>query len=234
MSAEQPTPEEFARHIAESVAALDLLKSQICGMYAVLQQRDKNRSENVQALVDAEVKLQGLLGQFPKDPITLAGIQSATGRIEQVALDIPKEIRTFMFKGVEAMATAFANKTEPQVNAIGAAANEATLAANGYALTRKRSVYVPAAVAGVTALVVAAILAVAAVWWWVPARADIEAQRSEIKQMEETIATLKKDGGLAQLVPCDTHLCVRTDETVKTPKISNLPKGDTYRVIKGY
>ena len=83
-------------------------------------------------------------------------------------------------------------------------------------------------------LITAAVSAAAALYWWIPARTDVEVQRAEVARLTAAIGQLKQQGGNAQIVSCETRLCVRTDEAGKTPKIADAKKGDTYRVIKGY
>ena len=78
------------------------------------------------------------------------------------------------------------------------------------------------------------MLVAAALYWWIPARNDVEAQRAEAARLTATLAQLKQHGGEAQIVQCETRLCVRTDETIRTPKVVDAKKGETYRVIKGY
>lgn len=42
--------------------------------------------------------------------------------------------------------------------------------------------------------------------------------------MDNVTTSLKGQGGLAQIVQCETHLRVRTDEGFKTPKITGPQK----------
>lgn len=63
---------------------------------------------------------------------------------------------------------------------------------------------------------------------------NVEAQRAEVARLTATVGQLKQHGGDAQVFPCETRLCVRTDEAGKAPKVADAKKGETYRVIKGY
>jgi len=234
VSAENPTPEEFARHIAESVAALVMLKDQVCGMYAVLDKKSTGQSDHVQALMEAERQIQQLLGQFPRDPLTLEGIRRASDRIEQAAVAIPVSVTASLQERGEAMAKAFTQQIDPEVKRIQLAAHQALQVANDYVRHRNQTLSETVWVAFGVTIVVASMLVAAALWWWIPARADVEAQKAELQRMTDNIKELKERGGLAQIVQCETHLCVRTDESVKAPKVNGAQKAETYRVVKGY
>ncbi len=222
------------RQIAESVEAMSMLKDQICGMYGALEKRSKDQSNHVQALTDAEAALARLIRKIPTDAITLEGIQRATARVETVADKIPGTVTSIVETSGGAIAETFAQRVEPEVAKIKAAAVQATRAANTYVSQATRSVQqAMLAALGVT-LGVVTLLVLAALFWWVPSRADMDADRAEVKRMNDVIQMLKAHGGLAQLVQCGPHLCVRTDETIKTPPLPGTAKGDTYRVVKGY
>ncbi|MDQ2733539.1 MAG: hypothetical protein M3Y55_00800 [Pseudomonadota bacterium] len=223
MSAEHPTPAEYAQYIGESVAALAMLKDQICGMYAALEQKGRNQSDQVKALSDAQIALRQLLGQFPKDPITLSGLHQASARVEAAARALPGTV-----------AGAFSEAVRPDIEKISDAATRTTQAAHEF-VEQARSSYWKTALMGLfVSLVVAGVLVAAGLYWWIPARADVEAQSAEVARLTATIAQLKKQGGEAQIVQCETRLCVRTEETGKAPKVVDAKKGETYRVIKGY
>ena len=222
------------RQIAESVEALSMLKDQICGMYGALEQRSKSQSEHVQALTDAELALARLIGKIPTDAITLEGIQRATARVETVAETIPVSVTRIVSITGGAIADAFAARVEPEVAKIKAAAMQAARASNEYAAQATKSVNQAVVTALIVTLGVVTLLTLAAFNWYVPSRADIDADRAEVQRMEGVIQTLKERGGLAQVIQCGTHLCVRTDETIKTLPLPGIAKGDTYRVVRGY
>ena len=234
MSSDKHPAEESARYIAESVAALAMLKDQICGMYAALEQKGKNQSAHVQALVNAEEALRRLLGQFPKDPITLSGIHQASARIETVAARLPGDVQAVMDGIGGTVAGAFSEAVKPDIEKINEAATKATQAAHEYVDAARRSLWGTAIFTLLVSLLATGVLVVAALYWWIPARNDVEAQRAEAARLTATLAQLKQHGGEAQIVQCETRLCVRTDETIRTPKVVDAKKGETYRVIKGY
>ena len=234
MSYDKPTPEESARYIAESVAALAMLKDQICGMYAALEQKGKNQSDHVQAFADAEARLRQLLGQFPKDPITLAALNQASARVDTVATNLPGMVRQVMDGIGGKVAGDFSETVRGDIEKISDAATRAMQASHDYVERARRSDWTTVLGAAFVSLAVAGILVAAALYWWIPARADVEAQKAEVARLTATVAQLKQQGGDAQVVQCETRLCVRTDESGKTPKMVDAKKGDTYRVIKGY
>ena len=243
MSTDRPIPPadaryfdsvEFARILSESVAALAMLKDQVCGMYAVLEQKGKSQSDHVQALVNAESVLQQLLGKFPKDPVTLGAINHASARIETVAERIPGDVRALMNGMGSTVAGVFSDAVKTDLEKINNAATWATKASDDYAKRVRRSYWATALVASGVIVATVAVLVGAAFYWWIPARADLEAQRAERERLTAVIAQLKQQGGNVQIVLCETRLCVRTDESGKTPKVADLKKGETYRVIKGY
>ena len=234
MSFDKPGQDESARYIAESVAALAMLKDQICGMYAALEQKGKNQSDHVQAFADAEVRLRQLLGQFPKDPITLAGIQQASARVDNVATQLPGTVRQVMDCIGGKVAGDFSKAVKSDIEKINDAATRATQASHEYVEKARGSDRTTVLLASFISLATAAVLATAALTWWVPSQAEVEAQKAEVTRLTATVAQLKQHGGDAQVVQCETRLCVRTDETVKTPKFADAKKGETYRVIKGY
>ncbi len=234
MGTENPTPQEYASHIAESVAALGMLKDQICGMYAALEQKGKNQSDQIQALADAEARLRQLLGQFPRDPITLAGIQQASARVGTVAAKLPGDVQQVMDGMGGKVARDFREAVKDDIEKINDAATRATQAAHEYVERARKADWATILAALFVSLSVAGILVAGALNWWVPARADVEAQKAEVARLTATIAQLKQQGGQAQVVQCETRLCVRTDETGKAPKVADSKKGETYRVIKGY
>ena len=234
MSLEKHTADEYARYIAESVAALAMLKDQICGMYAALEQKGKNQSDHVQAFAEAERRLRQLLGQFPKDPITLAGIQQASARVDTVAAQLPADVKRVMDGIGGKVAGDFREAVRDDIGKINDAATRATQAAHEYVERARRADWSTVLAATVVSLGTAGILVAAALHWWIPARVDVEAQKAEVARLRTTVAQLKQQGGDAQVVQCETRLCVRTDETSKTPKVADARKGETYRVIKGY
>lgn len=234
MSSEKHTPDDYARYIAESVAALAMLKDQICGMYAALEQKGKNQSDHVQAFANAETRLRQLLGQFPKDPITLAGINQASARVETVAAQLPGDVKEVMDGIGGKVAGAFSEAVRDDIEKINDAATRATQASHEYVEHARHSYWKTALVAWFVSLAVAGVLVTAALYWWVPARAEVEAQNAEVARLTAAVAQLKQHGGDAQIVQCETRLCVRTDETGKAPKVADAKKGETYRVIKGY
>jgi len=234
LSLEKHTAEEYARYIAESVAAMAMLKDQICGMYAALEQKGKNQSDHVQAFANAEARLRQLLSQFPKDPITLAGINQASAQVEIVATQLPKDLKHVMDGLGSKVAGDFGEAVRDDIGKINEAANRATQAAHEYVEQTRRSYWKTALLALVVSLAMAGALVTAALYWWIPARADVEAQRAEVAHLTAAVAQLKQQGGDAQVIQCETRLCVRTDESGKTPKVADAKKGETYRVIKGY
>lgn len=234
MSLEKQTADEYARYISESVAALAMLKDQICGMYAALEQKGKNQSDHVQAFANAEARLRQLLGQFPQDPITLAGINQASARVETVAAQLPKDLKQVMDGLGGRVAGSFSEAVKPEIERISDAATRATQAAHEYVEQARHSYWKTAMLALTVSLVMAGALVAGALYWWIPARADVEAQKAEVARLTATVAQLKQQGGDAQVVQCETRLCVRTDETGKAPKVADAKKGETYRVIKGY
>lgn len=234
MSSDKHPAEESARYIAESVAALAMLKDQICGMYAALEQKSKNQSDHVQAFADAEVRLRQLLGEFPKDPITLAAIHQASAQFDTVAAQLPGDIRQVMDGIGGKVAGAFSAAVRDDIEKINDAATKATQAAHEYVDAARRSLWGTAIFTLLVSLLATGVLVGAALYWWIPARNDVEAQRAEAARLTATLAQLKQHGGEAQIVQCETRLCVRTDETIRTPKVVDAKKGETYRVIKGY
>ena len=50
------------RQIGECVAAIVMLKEQICGMYAGLEEKRRGQAEQITALVDAERRLRKFFG----------------------------------------------------------------------------------------------------------------------------------------------------------------------------
>lgn len=234
MSLDKYSPEESARYIAESVAALAMLKDQICGMYAALEQKSKNQSDHVQAFADAERRLRQLLGQFPKDPITLAAINQASATVDTVATNLPGMVRQIMEGIGGKVAGDFSEAVRGDIEKISDAATRATQASHHYVEHARHSYWKTALLAWVVSLGTAGVLVAAALYWWIPARAEVEAQKAEVTRLTAAVAQLKQHGGDAQVVPCETRLCVRTDETGKAPKIPDAKKGETYRVIKGY
>ncbi len=234
MSLEKHTADEYARYISESVAALAMLKDQICGMYAALEQKGKNQSDHVQAFANAEHRLRQLLGEFPKDPVTLAGIREASAQIETVATQLPKDIKQVMDGVGGKLAGDFRDAIRDDILRISDAASLATQASHEYVAQARRSYWTSSLAAVGVSLGMASVLVVAALYWWIPARVDVEAQRAEVARLTATVGQLKQHGGDAQVFPCETRLCVRTDEAGKVPKVPDAKKGETYRVIKGY
>ena len=234
MSLDKHTAEDYARYIAESVAALAMLKDQICGMYAALEQKGKNQSDHVQAFAAAEARLYQLFGQFSKNPITLTTINQTNARVDTVATNLPGMVRQVMDGIGGKVAGDFSEAVRDDILKISDAATRATQASHDYVEHARHSYWKTALLALVVSLVMAGVLVAAALHWWVPARADVEAQRTEAARLTATIAQLKQQGSDAQVVPCETRLCVRTDETGKAPKVADAKKGETYRVIKGY
>lgn len=234
MSFDKLTPEQYSRYIAESVAALAMLKDQICGMYAALKEKGKNQSDHVKAFADAEVRLLELLGQFPKDPITLSAINQASARVDTVAAQLPETVRQVMNGIGGEVAGNFSAAVRDDIEKINDAATRATQAAHEYVQKARGSDRSTVLLASLISLATAAVLATAALTWWVPSHADVEAQKAEVARLTATVAQLKQHGGDAQVVHCETRLCVRTDETGKAPKVADAKKGETYRVIKGY
>lgn len=234
MSSDKLTPEQYARYIAESVAALAMLKDQICGMYAALEQKGKNQSDHVKAFADAEVRLRELLGQFPKDPITLAAINQASARFDTVAAQLPEDVKQVMNDIGGKVAGDFSAAVKDDIEKINDAATRATQASHDYVEKARGSDRTTVLLASFISLAMAVVLVTAALFWWIPARADVEAQKAEVARLTATVAQLKQHGGNAQVVQCETRLCVRTDEAGKAPKVADAKKGETYRVIKGY
>lgn len=206
MSFDKPGQDESARYIAESVAALAMLKDQICGMYAALEQKGKNQSDHVQAFADAEVRLRQLLGQFPKDPITLAAINQASARVDTVATNLPGMVRQVMDGIGGKVAGDFSEAVRGDIEKISDAATRATQASHDYVEHARHSYWKTALLALVVSLVMAGVLVAAALYWWIPARADVEAQKAEAARLMATVAQLKQQGGDAQVVPCETRL----------------------------
>ena len=234
MSLEKHTADEYARYISESVAALAMLTDQICGMYAALEQKGKNQSDHVQAFANAEHRLRQLLGEFPKDPVTLAGIQQASARVETVAAQLPADVKRVMDGLGGKVAGDFSQAVREDIGKINDAATRATQASHDYVEKARGSDITTVVLASSISLATGVVLATAALVWWIPARADVEAQKSEVARLTAAVAKLKQQGGDAPVVQCETRLCVRTDEAGKAPKVADAKKGETYRVIKGY
>jgi hypothetical protein len=77
---------------------------------------------------------------------------------------------------------------------------------------------------------ISAGVALLAVWWVLPTRAEIAALRAERDELASNVAALDQRGARADLRRCGTaHLCVRVD--LKAPRYG---ESSDYLIIKGY
>ena len=106
-------------------------------------------------------------------------------------------VTTVMGTSGATIADAFTRKVEPEVVRIQAAAAQAIQAANDYAYQAARGVNQAAIMALVVSMAVAVVVVFGALRWYVPSRADMDADHAEAKRMEGVIQMLKEHGGLA-------------------------------------
>lgn len=224
--------DEAEREIAESVAALAMLRQQICGMYALLQERGRQEVELAERLEDAEERLQQLLAGLPRDPMTLAAIQRAAQRVEASGSVLPGIVQTAIGEVGKQAAQGLAQAVAPHVQDLARAAFRAEQAAKSYEQAVDWA-HVKVIAAGM-AVSVAALLA--AVAWWVPSLQEIQARRAERAQLAAAVEDLERRGGRAQLNVCGDkkRLCVLVNEGAGGWGPVTLPKGQVYRVIQGY
>ena len=85
-------------------------------------------------------------------------------------------------------------------------------------------------------MAVSVVTLLAAVAWWVPSLAEIQARRAERAQLAAAVEDLERRGGRAQLNVCGDkkRLCVLVNESAGGWGPATLPKGQVYRVIQGY
>ena len=127
------------RQIGECVAAMVMLKEQICGMYAGLEEKRRGQAEQITALVDAERRLRKLVGELPNDPLTLASIVQAAERVESSTGELPAIVKTAIDEVGEKAASGLTKAAAVPIGQIEKAAQAATAAANDYRQAARRA-----------------------------------------------------------------------------------------------
>ena len=84
---------------------------------------------------------------------------------------------------------------------------------------------------------VAILITLLAVWWYVPSVSEMSAFRAERDQLQASIADLTQRGGRIKLNSCGNsgdrkRLCVLVDQTAG--RFGNAQSGEIYMVAKGY
>jgi hypothetical protein len=95
----------------------------------------------------------------------------------------------------------------------------------------QRSVRARALLLGTATTVIAATIPLAAIWWFIPTRAELGALRATRDELKSNIAQLAAHGGRVQLHRCgaEQRLCVRVDR--------GAPRYGTsadYFIVQGY
>jgi hypothetical protein len=91
-----------------------------------------------------------------------------------------------------------------------------------------------AALQHVAVAIVAIVVTLLAVWWYVPPLSEITDRRAERDQLEASIAELTKRGAKIDLSTCGDkkRLCVSIDE--KAGRFGDPKRGELYMIAKGY
>lgn len=82
--------------------------------------------------------------------------------------------------------------------------------------------------------VVAILITLLGVWWYVPSLSEIASQRAEVATAEASLADLNERGARMERSICGPkkRFCVRVDEKAGT--FGNSAKDETYMIAKGY
>ena len=78
--------------IAECVAAMDMLRQQVCGMYALLEEQHRVQQAAADRLDKSYRALQGLVDRLPNDVVTLTAIQHAAKSVDQSIATMPAAV----------------------------------------------------------------------------------------------------------------------------------------------
>lgn len=218
------------RQIAESVEALSMLKDQICGMYAALVEQQDEQAKQAARLEASEKRLNALIGGLPRDPLTLASITRAADRVESTATGFPEVVKTAIDELGAPVASKFTSAVAKPTADIKSAAAAATAAAGAYSRAVRLATWKATGVALLVSLGVATALAVL-VAWWIPSLTEVQARRTELKQLAAGVADLEKRGGKVKLEQCGKRLCFQADEG--PANLWTKPTGETLRTIKG-
>jgi hypothetical protein len=83
--------------------------------------------------------------------------------------------------------------------------------------------------------VVAMVIALLGVWWYVPSMSDIAARRAERAELQASIDDLTKRGAKMKTIACGpkSRLCVLVDRAAGTFGVAG-DKDDVYMIVKGY
>jgi hypothetical protein len=83
--------------------------------------------------------------------------------------------------------------------------------------------------------VVAMVIAVLGVWWYVPSLSEITARRVERDQLQASIEDLNIRGAKMKTIECGpkSRLCVLVDRSADTFGVVGN-KDDAYMIVKGY
>lgn len=163
---------------------------------------------------EQELKLAALLDALEEEH---ARVQAATAALKATGEDLRRDVQEAAASSMQAALKSLKSEIE--------AAHQVVNALSRFSLGR-------AAWQHVIVALVAIVVALLAVWLYVPSLSEIQTLRTEQAQLTATIAELTERGGKMQLSRCgpDKRLCVAVDE--RAGKYGR--KGDSYLIAKGY